>query len=74
MESIVLFLFATAGATFIVVYSSLFEWLRNIFLLEEDVLNAILTKQIKGTRRQNVSKFFGKLVNCPLCFGFWCEY
>ena len=71
MESLVLFLFATSGATFIVVLSSIFEPVRKWFWLDDDTLEAIKTNQIKRTNKQALMKFFGTLIHCPVCFGFW---
>ena len=71
MESLVLFILASVGATTIVVYSSLFEPIRNLFVMEEETYEAIHTKQIRPTIKQRLLLFFSQLVHCPLCFGFW---
>jgi len=71
MESLVLFLFAVAGATFIVVFSSLFEPVRKLFWIDEETIDAVKTNQIRKTFKMRVKSFLGSLIQCPLCFGFW---
>ena len=66
-----LFLFASVGATTIVVYSSLFESFRNLFTIDQQTQEAIETGQLKATKKQKATLFFGQLFHCPLCFGFW---
>ena len=71
MEMFMLFILASVGATLIVVYSSLFEPLRNLFSIDEQTYQTINTKQITPTFKQKALMFFSQLFHCPLCFGFW---
>jgi hypothetical protein len=71
MESLMLFLLASAGATIIVVLSSIFEPIRSLFYIDDDTIEAVNTKQIRKTVGYRLKFFFGNLIHCPLCFGFW---
>tara|TARA_R100000995_G_scaffold66643_2_gene35402 strand:+ start:3319 stop:3657 length:339 start_codon:yes stop_codon:yes gene_type:complete len=71
MSELILFLFATAGGTFIVTYSSLFKGVRDFISLDDETWEKVETPEFKPTKKQRIQYFFGQLVNCPLCFGFW---
>jgi len=71
MESLVLFLFATAGATNIVVFSKIFEPFRQLFWQDKDTVESIETGQMRGSLKFRVVMFFSQLFHCPVCFGFW---
>lgn len=71
MKEIIVYLFATAGATFIVVFSTLFTKFRELFELEEMTAKAIEAKQRIPNTKEKLKLFFGQLFGCPLCLGFW---
>lgn len=60
---------AVYGNMTIVVHSSLFKPLRDFIMFSE--VNKDDMGNVKSVL-QRENQFFGKLITCPLCFGFWC--
>jgi hypothetical protein len=71
MESLMLFLFASAGATFIVTYSTIFKWLRDIVMITDQREDEIEDGNSKANFKERCIMFYRQLIHCPLCFGFW---
>jgi len=72
MEMFMLFMLASVGATIIVTGSTLFEPVRNLFVLKDSQRESnIIAGTEKGTKKESVLLFFKDLIHCPMCLGFW---
>jgi hypothetical protein len=71
LVSLIVFILACYGGANGIVYSRLLHPFR-VFIGYKDRKYDALGNLTEATERSNpVSKFLHKLINCPLCVGFW---
>lgn len=72
LVSIVIFILSCYGGANGIVYSRLLQPFRNWVMYSNRNYDPVYGHLVSATLRSSkIFKFFGKLINCPMCIGFW---